>query len=281
MALPERIAAYAARQGGFSAVQLPGAVDVRPELAYLIRPSRSGDDWLLEVPTSDNMALAIEGNLEPVTFPATISLETSGGPYLSAPFVQSEFANLDNRFISLIRLAASGLPAPPLEQLTIEGYLRQQVGAGAPGPRNIQNLIQVRSPTIPGMRIELIQQSGQSGSSYSQLRATFPAPAGGSSRPEILAEIGTEATAETWRHCALSVGDDGAALFVNGVRVGEIGGTALSGINWEAMTRMVYTVVAESANEPLPTLLSCTAGGHMIRYTPRARYTGNFTPPQI
>jgi len=302
-AVPERIGIMAARQGGFSVVQLPRPLELQWDGSFVFLPTKTGDTWQV---TGGNSAYdSTEYDL--VAEAPSPLLDATGGPYEGAPVLRNEAAfrivdgfpvadSPSRRYVAADALfevpaAAAGLTfefyvdfgpdgaynaelATPLSA-DVECYLTTAEASAEATPSRPYFLLQARA------RLE-------SNSSLHRIQALHLPKGSGSAKVSghNIGSSGGGATDETstdslgWNHYAGEIYKDGRfRLYYNGELVktetlAEIDDSEFSDVS-------AFAAVRVNAYPSRPTARPYTSV-HGVRYSPFIRYNGgNFTPPQL
>jgi len=303
MALPDRIFAAQARQGGFTSVNLPAPLELQWDGSFVFLPTKTGETW--QVTGGGTIYDATEYDLVAEAPPPLLAV--TGGPYTGAPVLRNDaaFRTVDNFPVAdspSRRYTAADVsfePPSTVEGLTFEFY----VDFGPDGTYDAE----IATPLSADVECYLITAEAIGGATPSrpyfflQARARLEASsslhairaihlpkgsAGARVSEHVIASSGGGATNETstsnlgWNHYAAEIYKDGRfRLYYNGEMVkseqlGAINDSEFSGLD-------AFVAARVNAYPFRPTARPYTSV-HGVRYSPFIRYNGgNFTPPQL
>jgi len=294
MALPERIAAYAARQGGFSTVNLPRPLEVQWDGSFVFLPTKTGDTWQVigGDGTYDVDVYTVQGS-DP-------ALVANGGPYGGADAIRF----VDDAWVTMTSFSDDYTPSSSAAGITLEFYgdfgPNGSLSPGSSSQATLQCFLATSAtlegsfapgyPHGPFFHLGAACNASPSGGggdlgSYIQVygrwtsnttifstessQIMFPVQ---SQDPAIVNEIG-------YKHYACEFYRDGRIrLYYEGVLIYDDFRAVPPSEMFDGMDCFIpcwYVAALTTAERP-------RGDFHGVRYSPFIRYNGgNFTPPQL
>jgi len=299
-AVPARIGIMAARQGGFSVVQLPRPLEVQWDGSFVFLPTKTGDTWQV-IGGGDVYGLTLYEAVED----DSRSLATSGGPYSGAEVLLIDNASSEPPWFHFAATNSAFAPSTDTEGITFEMYADFGPDGNSPPEEG-----RIHSSTIIAY---LTVSEGADQSGYIERPYVYSQVDGQTTRPQSISGFPGDSGLYAGVQWLISNSEQGGS---GGPLVGGYGTTpsVVDDIGWQHIAGELYAdgkvriywngVLAIDATVPAPpagflqsldTFVPCWcffnqngAGGrpytkvHGVRYSPFIRYYGgNFTPPLL